>query len=255
MNDRQTIAIYTQLVRFQSDIFSEETVFVDPDSSLQRTIHELAHRLGLEFEFSLLTRSARITRPVSTKCCYTTDGQASPSFTTNWVEDLINGFHDEGQIKELSGTAVGNNGAQRMTPSAFRYPDLPPRQVDQESVSIISDSNYSSYCGTVNTSPAPDKLANPITSTVSTRGLYYQSSVNSISSRRSNSGASACSEFKEIVFDTRSGRSVCSTSTPSVRRGTMDSTSREAMKAVKAVGACWRCKFLRKTVSALDSNG
>jgi hypothetical protein len=248
------MAVYTQLVQFQSDLFSEEKVFVDPDSSLQRTIHELAHRLRLEFEFSLLTRSARVTRPVLANLYYATEDQVSPTFAINGpnTEDVINGLHDVTQTRKGSAAAEANV-AERISLSTFTYPDSPPGQVGQESASIISVSDYSNYYGTIKTSPVPCLLADPISSTASTESIDFQSGVNNMSRKRSSSAVSTCSEYQEIVFDTRSGRSVCSTSAPSMRRGTMDSISREAMKAVKAVGACWRCKFLRKTVSALET--
>ncbi len=253
MNDCQTIAIYTQLVRFQSDIFSEETVFVHPDSSLQRTIHELAHRLGLEFEFSLLTRSARVTRPVSVNIYCITENQVSPTFAMNGPNrDVIDGFNDERQAKK-SGSAAETNISGRTSPSTFTYPDLFPREADQESASTTSVSDYSTYYSSTTSSLALGLFSDPISSTASTSSINYQSGINNMSSKRSNSAASARSEYQEIVFDTRSGRAVSSTPSHSIRRGTMDLTSREATKAVKAVGACWRCKFLRKTVSRLDT--
>jgi len=82
MNNRQNIGIYTQLVRFQSEVFSEDTIFVNPDGVQQRTIHELAYRLGLEFEYSLGTRSATATRPSQTDLPSTAREKDFDTFTS-----------------------------------------------------------------------------------------------------------------------------------------------------------------------------
>lgn len=65
-------------------------------------------------------------------------------------------------------------------------------------------------------------------------------------SQRQNSG------YQEIVFDSNSVHSESGTSVASGasgRRGPLTELARAGMNAVKKVGACWRCKFLRKTVS------
>jgi hypothetical protein len=55
----------------------------------------------------------------------------------------------------------------------------------------------------------------------------------------------------ELVFEANPGRSQSRNSGASGRRGPLDSISKAAMNAVKRVGACWRCKILRKTVSQI----
>jgi hypothetical protein len=74
-------------------------------------------------------------------------------------------------------------------------------------------------------------------------------SVNSYhSSSRRNSDLWDDSSFSSV---SASGASISSVITTSSRRsGPLSSTARTAMKAVRAVGACWRCKILRKSVSA-----
>lgn len=67
-------------------------------------------------------------------------------------------------------------------------------------------------------------------------------------SRRSSS-SNHCAGFQEFVFNSHPSRPASRLSGSSVRRGTMDAMARAAMKAVKALGACWRCKWLRKDVS------
>ena len=62
-----------------------------------------------------------------------------------------------------------------------------------------------------------------------------------------NSGAPQV--FQEMVFDSCSTRSASDVSTSSGRRGPLNQSTRDAIKALKAAGgACWICKFQRKTV-------
>jgi hypothetical protein len=60
------------------------------------------------------------------------------------------------------------------------------------------------------------------------------------------------SSFQESVFSSTPGRSSLQTYGSSPRRlGSLDSVTRAKGNAVKAIGACWRCKILRKPVSFL----
>jgi hypothetical protein len=73
-------------------------------------------------------------------------------------------------------------------------------------------------------------------------------------SRRSSIQNNAGHGFKEIIFDSRSNNSASSSagsfqSFSSVRSGRLSDVARNMMRAVKEIGACWRCKILRKVVS------
>ena len=70
--------------------------------------------------------------------------------------------------------------------------------------------------------------------------------------RKSSIHSAASSGYREIVFDSgsvHSGSHVSNTSAASGRRGPLTEAARAGMKVLKKLGACWRCKFLRKTVS------
>jgi hypothetical protein len=69
-----------------------------------------------------------------------------------------------------------------------------------------------------------------------------------------NSGAS--SGYSEIIFDSNSVHSRASSagSATSGRRGPLSDLARAGMNALKRVGACWRCKFLRKQVSKISTH-
>jgi hypothetical protein len=59
----------------------------------------------------------------------------------------------------------------------------------------------------------------------------------------------ASSGYQEIIFDSNSAHSSSHGSACSGRSGPLDKVAITAMRLVKAVGACWKCKFLRKKVS------
>lgn len=68
-------------------------------------------------------------------------------------------------------------------------------------------------------------------------------------SRKSSIQAEAASGFQEIIFDSGSVASSCqgsvqsNISCASGRRGPLNEWARAGMKAVKEIGACWRCKL------------
>jgi hypothetical protein len=72
-------------------------------------------------------------------------------------------------------------------------------------------------------------------------------------SRRSSAHSRASTGYQEIVFDSKSINSGSQASGVSGRQGPLDAVAKAAMNAVKRIGACWRCKFLRKKVSSTSS--
>ena len=110
---------------------------------------------------------------------------------------------------------------------------------------------------TENTDPefTPQESTNRSGSVSSFQSEQGQSRIKHLFSRRSSIHSNgASSGYQEIVFDSRSAYSgsqasiVSGASAASGRRGPLDSFAKAAMNAVKRVGACWRCKFLRKSV-------
>jgi hypothetical protein len=65
--DASSCSIYTQLLGFQNDLSQHQLIFDDPNSSNQAYIQTPARGLGLEFEYSTITNSARITRRPSVR--------------------------------------------------------------------------------------------------------------------------------------------------------------------------------------------
>lgn len=96
------------------------------------------------------------------------------------------------------------------------------------------------------------RLRSLITTLACSSDLYLAKRATSYSKATSvHSGAS--SGYQEIDFDSKSVNSVGSNasaaSATSGRRGPLTDWARAKMNAVKKVGACWKCKFTRKTVS------
>jgi hypothetical protein len=83
-------------------------------------------------------------------------------------------------------------------------------------------------------------------------GFEHQMSFHTPNFSRSGSIHSRASRCKEYNFDANSmlsGSQASATSAASGRRGPLSGWARAGMNAVRRVGACWRCKILRKTVS------
>jgi hypothetical protein len=64
MNDPANLSLYSELVRFQADHSKLEVRFSYPSNEMQRILQSFAHGLGLEYEYFLDSREARITRAI-----------------------------------------------------------------------------------------------------------------------------------------------------------------------------------------------
>lgn len=292
MNNRANIALYTQLIRFHADILSEETLFSNPDSAQQRIIQELAHGLGLEFEYSLRTRSAVVSRAAPLDIFNTDgdhnftaldfDGALSAVTPTRPYQDKLLGGSSNPLSTATSGSshcAVGETGINHLPDilfgrQSFSLEDAPTDKGVGSRWRSPAPSDYNARWSSRASAerlydfPSPSTIPEHYTHPSSPGSNYVASPISSASSKRKtsyrigrtrnlfkrgvsveSSSATVSSGYQEIIFDSCSGRSISTESTCSTRRGSMDSISRAAMKAVKSIGACWRCKFLRKTVS------
>lgn len=63
MNDESNLELYSKLLLFKNDLSRDEILWPHPENTLQRTLQSLAHRLNLEYEFSLGAQVARVSRP------------------------------------------------------------------------------------------------------------------------------------------------------------------------------------------------
>lgn len=62
MNDPANLAYYTQLVELRANSSLAMRHFVSPSKSQQRTLQSLAHAMGLDYEYSRVTRTVTITK-------------------------------------------------------------------------------------------------------------------------------------------------------------------------------------------------
>jgi hypothetical protein len=138
MNHGRNIAIYTQLVRFQSEAFSEDKIFVQPDRAQQRTIHELAYCLGLEFEYSLGTRSARVTRP-SLPAVPRLAGENDLDTFASERPRMDYPVDDTGGKTKESSSPSQSYVPSRTTPSVFKYPELPSIRASKSTLSACPE--------------------------------------------------------------------------------------------------------------------
>ncbi|KAF2806453.1 uncharacterized protein BDZ99DRAFT_95248 [Mytilinidion resinicola] len=97
------------------------------------------------------------------------------------------------------------------------------------------------------TTSRPSSRASSAGSTQSQRG---RSRISTFFRRSSSAHSKASSGYEEIVLDANPTRSSSQTSALSGRRGPTGNLAKATMNAIKKVGAFWRCKILRKTVSA-----
>jgi hypothetical protein len=63
LNDPSNLALYNQIFLFHNNLSRSEVLFSGHSNAEQRTLQSLAHRLGLDYECSLATRTVRICRP------------------------------------------------------------------------------------------------------------------------------------------------------------------------------------------------
>ena len=65
MNNPVVLELYTQLILLQHDAGKDHTIFENPDHVAQSVLHALAHKLGFEYEYSLLKMQVTVSKPTS----------------------------------------------------------------------------------------------------------------------------------------------------------------------------------------------
>lgn len=391
MNDPLNLALGSELVWFQADFSRTEFLYNNPDNLHQRTLQSLAHSLGLEYEYCLRTRQARITRfdvpifdqvktpgfsldhqsftqdatvgitasqpGINESALFTeyrepvatitndletldplnlsdfgnddfnleefdsnfnsgerqVDGQAGvssrllenstipmdisygPDFLEQW--DIVSGSsqfsadfvpivpHDDhlgrdpnpiqrsqdpsgihqflrlGEKDDRGSSSKETYLDNLSTPAIhdhqfYSAPSSLERGYEQDSDGCSEASIYHSCpaCsrpGSISGSMVGSS-GSSVRSVNSSRSYFRgrSSRVLTFASRRpSSQSRNGSRSFQEIVFDSSKSHPTSTTSTSSVRRRRLDSIARAAAKAVKAISACWRCKFLRKQVN------
>jgi hypothetical protein len=156
--------------------------------------------------------------------CSTTGSHINP--TKSICEDLsVSGAQIEGQAPEDGSAITSPNSPSESGPTSMPA-------VAHRSQSALARSN------SVGSTPSDrDRSAFMTQSSYGQASLGYQDNVFIFDSR------SVCSSSQTSVASTTSVASA-----PSGRRGPLSEIARAGMNAVRKLGACWKCKFLRKTV-------
>lgn len=276
-------------------------LFRNPDQSTQRVVQAIAHSLDLEYEFSLATRDARVTRPMRFHPAYDavelpqsfTSGQQAhigdPSLLSNFWDDSLGidqsflPMNDGGDCPSLdlcswlqdSGPTIDN------VTGAFEVPDITgqadsiqPADGGQEQLRRASPSHQAEplrvshsleteneIFGLDIPRPNSPPLA-PIrrVSSLSPPPSPSRRIIRGRSPRRSQGDAVLLSFMDDgsnvsegnIATGSRShvsnGYSSDQAGRSSSRRAPLSTIARASSRAVRALGACWRCWVLRDKV-------
>ncbi|KAH8789646.1 hypothetical protein BGZ57DRAFT_786541, partial [Hyaloscypha finlandica] len=300
LNDDSNRSLFADIVLFKNNILRDDMLFIDPDQPTQRAVQAIAHSLDLEYEFSLATRNARITRRLAfhtsddavahLQGLSTSQWQAHagnpppvPNFwddplaidqgfplgndgedcasldLCSWLQDLgppagsVNGILEvterTGQTENFPSTDKGQDQLHHHSPSYHSAPSRAPPPLEIENgISYIDDmraANSPPLRPTrVNLQPTPSP---PPTN----RGIRRSSSRPS----QEDAVLMPCWADGSDTFETgiatgsKSHVSNGDSSDPpgrfSSRRASLGTIARASSKAVKALGACWRCRVLR----------
>ncbi|KAH8668091.1 hypothetical protein BGZ60DRAFT_528428 [Tricladium varicosporioides] len=152
--------------------------------------------------------------------------------------------------------AVGSKSQQQIQRDKHRPLPLPspPACLNNINFNASTPTSYVSRRGsTPNVSETwPSKPEQPTSrsgSVSSFQSDWGRNGLKNMFSRRSSAQSRGSTGYQEIVFDSKSVDSGSQASGVSGRQGPLDSVAIAAMNAVKRIGACWRCKFLRKSCS------
>lgn len=242
MNDPSNLQLYSELVVFQADRSKTEIVFDSPDSPKQRVLHSLASGLDLEYEYSLVTRAVRITR-IGRKTVgaepsiepFQNDSSllSEQNRTNSILSDIDLDTHFPNWLNRQDPSDFGSYDLEEREGQHFNptYPLLGPDPAFQQSdIDLLAEA----------TSPLKHHLTqfqylHNIPEPLQIPPLLRTSSEHIPEQRAPfRSSASPASSIKSTAS--------------SGRQGPLNSIVYTTMKAVKAVGACWRCKILRKSV-------
>jgi hypothetical protein len=296
--DESADDLFSQLLRFDDDPSRSEILFEDLSLVQRAHLESSASTLGLEYEYSSISRKLRIFRPsipseldpaveflnfdppTTTAGNEELDSVLDPpndttfdfdfdgSITTSdfeWDNDLSN-FSFKSNIAEAP-NLVSSFASQEYLNAFDMYLDkinnidafLDEQSSINPSIEAKEHTNWSSqyeYMSSTQTNseyafPNAESRSSSISSPTRFRGLNR---IRKTFSKTTNIQSNARPGFKEIVFDSRSNHSVSSSASSfqsfsSARSGRLTDAARTMMRAVKAIGACWRCKILRKMVS------
>jgi hypothetical protein len=271
--------LYFQIRSFKNDLFTGELLLERHSRTEQLNIHTIAQFFDLEYEYSIGTRVARISRTVSHEAQIFAPEAAIDYVYENFTQ--WDHLHESvGQDFSDFDAGIASRGAAGKTTETHAIPNsqdsladmaLPPFDLSQ-STNFLSRPEPSVLAASTQSNLAQeiDKLLSSAHSVRQEQQepLFENPAVNSAiidefelpSKRKTSQGLPSPSspyqwdDIRRSVAVGRSGSTYSDASGTSGvsgrsgRTGPLSDLARVGMKAVKKVGACWRCVFLRKKV-------
>jgi hypothetical protein len=303
LNDDANRSLFADIVLFKNNILRDDMLFIDPDQPTQRAMQAIAHSLDLEFEFSLKTRNARITRrlafhtsddtvahlqglSISQRQAHAADPLPVPNFwddplaidqnfplgnngedcasldLCSWLQDLgppagsVGGTLEvtdrTGQAESFPSADKGQDQLHHHSPSRHSAPSRASPSLEIENgISYFDDMRVGNSpplrpirvnlqpspsppptnCGIRRSSSRPSQEDAALMSFVADGSDTFETGITTGSKSHVSNGDSS----------DRPGRF-------SSRRASLGTIARASSKAVKALGACWRCRVLRDKV-------
>jgi hypothetical protein len=233
MNDPKTLELYSQLLPFSKDPTQQKWYFSNSDYAKQVTLRGLALKLHLQYTDNGNSQ-------IIEKRRNSIDDSSCPFPEHNGFEvdesDIYQQFSLE---KESISSMLGD----------LTAPIPPLNELHQSSISTMGQNKTSdqSYFPISQLSCMVDDQSGSVSSGTR-RGcdLMEKSSNNQWAPER---GKSLSSTERGLEPNTTVFRRYVSPSPG--RRGPLDTMTRAGIRALKAVGACWRCKILRKKVHSV----
>lgn len=263
MNDADNLALYSQILLFKNDPCRESLSFSNRSTSEQRVLQAMAHSLSLEYEYSVPLRTIRISRPhaLQVPAEDILDDLISDNFdlTMPEIADGVSAFDYLDFDHELSFDHASSTLAEEDTTSQPLFPEHFFSNIQDLFPMHPMGSGFPSFAESWDMNSIEEPILGPEyhrfgfipefpSATPSDRnGSAYNS-------RRRSVRSASSSVYQEMVFDSRSMHSSQGSiaSDASGRRGPLSGLARAGMNAVRKVGACWRCKVLRKSVGVIN---
>ena len=270
MNDAVNLDYYTKLLVFRGDPFEQELTFVEPNRFQQGVLHSLPRQLSLEYENSRATTIATISRSIH---------QDASLVATMGAKMPIEGLAALGvvSLSEIRGEPTEQTFADESTmisEDIFSGLDTNEGSPNNCVHSLESEAVTTTIIGDAATAIKYAPVQHPSLVGYSFPHFGYHPPMPTSSSQDDSSKFldepfhTICSSLGSANNSLRDGRASPGdlfgtdsyrrqSPSPSSSNGSRASSGRSgrlnpivaiAQKAVRAAGACWRCKILRSSV-------
>jgi hypothetical protein len=258
LNDPGTLDLYTKCVRLQENHEQSVLSIIGLSREQQGILCQIAHHLNLDYEYQRNNSEARVSKEIENVEPFPVlplpDNVQGPEVVASTTQTDFSQAYDQ---------------ALPQTPSMFDFSVLSSDLTyldsawgtmntstmadwsDFQTTMTFSSPSYDAYpvCGGDN---SIHSAASSMDSASSFRG---RSKIRNLFSRTSSTSQNSKRSFRERRHDWNI-RDLSKVISPSPgRHGRLTDGARAAMRALKEVGACWKCKIVRKKVSLLTIQG